>query len=89
MDLREIVEGGGEASICEASFVDGLSDGDIEALFRSPRDDPHQPARAPLAQPVPLHQPGHRRPPCRRLQPFFPSRSFSAALSSIASRAAS
>jgi hypothetical protein len=36
--MREIVAGGGEASVCEASFVDGLSDGEIEALFRTARD---------------------------------------------------
>lgn len=35
---REIVAGGGEASVCRASFVDGLSDSQIEALFRSARD---------------------------------------------------
>jgi hypothetical protein len=35
---REIVAGGGEASVCEASFVDGLSDTQIEALFRTARD---------------------------------------------------
>jgi hypothetical protein len=35
---REIVAGGGEASVCRASFVDGLSDGQIEALFRAQRD---------------------------------------------------
>jgi len=36
--LREIVEGGGEGSICEAGFVDGLSDPDLEAMFRAARD---------------------------------------------------
>jgi hypothetical protein len=36
--LREIVEGGGDASLCEAGFVEGLSDGQIEALFRVARD---------------------------------------------------
>jgi hypothetical protein len=36
--LREIVEGGGEASLCEAGFVKGLSDSQIEALFRAARD---------------------------------------------------
>jgi hypothetical protein len=36
--LREIVEGGGEGSICEAGFVDGLSDVDLEAMFRAARD---------------------------------------------------
>jgi hypothetical protein len=35
---REIVEGGGEAMICEARFVDGLSDREIEALFSQARD---------------------------------------------------
>jgi hypothetical protein len=35
---REIVAGGGEASVCRASFVDGLSDAQIEALFRAARD---------------------------------------------------
>jgi hypothetical protein len=36
--LREIVEGGGEGSICEAGFVEGLSDADLEAMFRAARD---------------------------------------------------
>ena len=35
--LREIVEGGGEASLCEARFVDGLSDDQVEALFQEAR----------------------------------------------------
>src|SRR5438552_2972959 len=35
---HEIVAGGGEASVCQAAFVDGLSDGQIEALFRAQRD---------------------------------------------------
>jgi len=35
---REIVAGGGEASVCEANFVDGLTDTQIEALFRAARD---------------------------------------------------
>src|SRR5258707_12911863 len=29
--VREIVEGGGDASLCEAGFVEGLSDRQIEA----------------------------------------------------------
>jgi hypothetical protein len=36
--LREIEDSGGEASVCEAAFVTGLSDGQIEALFRVARD---------------------------------------------------
>ena len=35
---REIVAGGGEASVCEANFVDGLTDTQIERLFRTARD---------------------------------------------------
>src|SRR5436853_625900 len=35
---QEIVAGGGEASVCEANFVDGLTDTQIEALFRAARD---------------------------------------------------
>lgn len=36
--LREIAEGGGEGSVCEARFVDGLSDPEIQALFDRARD---------------------------------------------------
>jgi hypothetical protein len=35
---REIVEGGGDATICEARFVEGISDRQIEALFHGARD---------------------------------------------------
>ncbi|MDX1431979.1 MAG: chromate resistance protein [Gammaproteobacteria bacterium] len=35
---REIEEAGGEASVCRARFVDGLSDDQIEALFNAARD---------------------------------------------------
>jgi hypothetical protein len=41
--LREIVEGGGEATLCEARFVEGLSDEQIEELFQTARSsDYHQ-----------------------------------------------
>ena len=36
--LREVTEGGGDASLCEAGFVDGLNDAQIESLFRAARD---------------------------------------------------
>ena len=36
--MREIIEGGGDASICEAHFVEGLSDEQVEALFNAARD---------------------------------------------------
>jgi hypothetical protein len=35
--LREIIEGRGEASLCEARFVEGLSDDQVEALFQVAR----------------------------------------------------
>ncbi len=35
---KEITAGGGEASICRAVFVDGLTDPQIESLFRAARD---------------------------------------------------
>lgn len=35
--LREIVEGGGDASICRSTFVDGISDEEIEGLFHEAR----------------------------------------------------
>lgn len=34
----EIVDGGGDASICQAAFIDGLTDSRIEQLFRDGRD---------------------------------------------------
>src|SRR5262249_20673535 len=35
---REIIEGGGDASVCEAHFIEGVSDAHIEALFHAARD---------------------------------------------------
>jgi hypothetical protein len=35
---REIVAGGGDASVCEARFVEGLSDASVEALFNTARE---------------------------------------------------
>src|SRR5215208_2918888 len=36
--LREITEGGGEAAVFEARFVDGLTDQEVRALFDKARD---------------------------------------------------
>jgi hypothetical protein len=36
--LREIAEGGGDGSIVEASFVEGLSDDQVREMFRAARD---------------------------------------------------
>src|SRR6478672_10432756 len=34
----EVIDGGGDASICRAAFVDGLTNEQIEHLFRAARD---------------------------------------------------
>lgn len=44
--LREIVEGGGEASICRSAFVDGLTDGEIARLFHEARTRDYNEIRA-------------------------------------------
>src|SRR5918997_4291052 len=36
--LREIHDGGGEAMVCEARLVDGMTDAEIRALFDRARD---------------------------------------------------
>ncbi len=36
--LREIQQGGGDASLCEASFIEGLSDEQVRSLFHQGRD---------------------------------------------------
>ena len=36
---KEIVESGGEAIVCEAALVDGLSDRELQALFDAARDE--------------------------------------------------
>lgn len=40
--LKEIVEGGGDGSICEARFVEGLSDEQILALFHNARKSDYE-----------------------------------------------
>src|SRR5438552_18419129 len=40
--LNEIVEGGGEAMVCEARLIDGLSDAQVRALFDAARDADYQ-----------------------------------------------
>jgi hypothetical protein len=39
---REITDGGGDATVCEAHFVDGLSNEQVEALFQAARDFDYQ-----------------------------------------------
>ena len=54
--LREILEGGGDASLVEARFIEGLSDEQVKEMFRAARDADYQEiaseARA-LAQKLP------------------------------------
>jgi hypothetical protein len=40
--LRQIEQGGGEGALCEAKFVAGLRDGQIETLFNTARDADYQ-----------------------------------------------
>jgi len=40
--LREVKEGGGDATLCEARFVDGLRDEDVEKLFNEARNAEYQ-----------------------------------------------
>lgn len=40
--LHEITDGGGDASLCEALFVEGITDDEVEALFRAARDADYQ-----------------------------------------------
>src|SRR5207245_1453517 len=40
--LREIVEGGGEAFLCETRLIDGLSDEEVRKLFDQARDADYQ-----------------------------------------------
>src|SRR5437016_11178910 len=40
--LREIVEGGGEAFVCEARLIDGLSDEQVRKLFDQARDTDYE-----------------------------------------------
>ncbi|MGX7876527.1 Chromate resistance protein ChrB [Mesorhizobium sp. ORM6] len=40
--LKEIVEGGGEAMVCEARLIDGLSDAQARALFDAARDGDYE-----------------------------------------------
>jgi hypothetical protein len=40
--VREIVAGGGQATVCEASFVEGRTDVDVEALFNEARSPDYE-----------------------------------------------
>jgi hypothetical protein len=40
--LREVVSSGGDATLCEARFVDGLTDDEVERRFQEVRDEDYQ-----------------------------------------------
>src|SRR5206468_8811420 len=40
--LKEISDGGGEALICEARLIDGLTDHDVRTLFTTARDEDYE-----------------------------------------------
>ena len=40
--LKEITEGGGEAMICEAQLIDGVSDHEVRSLFTAARDEDYE-----------------------------------------------
>jgi hypothetical protein len=46
--LQEIVAAGGDASICEARLVDGLSDQEVRAMFNAARDEDYERVREQL-----------------------------------------
>jgi hypothetical protein len=60
----EIVAGGGDASICRADFIDGLSDAQVRQLFRAARDADY--AEVDAAAKALLHSARSRSVPRRR-----------------------
>src|SRR6478735_811570 len=40
--LREVVSSGGDATLCEARFVDGLTDAEVERRFQEARDEDYR-----------------------------------------------
>ena len=61
--VRQIVAGGGEASVVEAQFVDGLTDGEIRERFRTARDEDYAKLQEEVLgiQKAFLKQPGEAR----------------------------
>jgi hypothetical protein len=43
---RTIAAEGGEATVCEASFIEGVSDEEVDAMFRSQQESPAEPGAA-------------------------------------------
>ena len=66
--LREIAEGGGEASLCEARFVDGLSDDQVEGLFRAARSAEYEQIAEDARRLAETHLPDEEKEVARRAQ---------------------
>jgi len=66
--LREIAEGGGEASLCRAEFIDGLTDGEVEELFREARSEEYEELTADARQLLKALPQGRRVPAERRAE---------------------
>ena len=66
--LREIVEGGGEASLCRAEFVDGLTDAEVEELFREARSQEYEDLTADARSLLEALPAGRRVTPERRAE---------------------
>src|SRR6478672_814153 len=63
---REIVDGGGDASVCRAAFIDGLSDDQLRDAFRTARDADYEGiARAARALQLAPRTRGRDAPPGR------------------------
>lgn len=58
--VREITADGGDASVCEASFVDGLADSDVEELFRVARGSEFDQIAREATQALKAATPGRR-----------------------------
>jgi hypothetical protein len=63
---REIVAGRGDASVCEVLFVDGLSDGGVEALFTAAREADYEALTREARRLQDSRQPPRRHPATRK-----------------------
>jgi hypothetical protein len=73
--LKEIVEGGGEAMVCEARLIDGLSDDQARTMFDTARDENYEEVSkeartigAKLAAPTTQEESAEARTQVRRLR---------------------
>jgi hypothetical protein len=70
--LREIVDGGGDASLVEARFVEGLDDDQVREMFRAARDAEYQ-AVADEARALAKRLPRGKRAAAERFQELEPA----------------